>query len=220
MTHAAIGGHHCTVQLLVLSGANIDHRDNTGKTSLYLAAALNQSSIVLTLTISKANANIEDNWGRTALMRASWLFKVSEEGDVIDCGFRHIMQMLISRGADLNHRDVHGMTALIHAAIWKQKFAMWMLVDCGADQSIRDEFGNTADDYDGDNRLELMYNGVPSIMQLYLRDLRKMVHSERSLPGFNDWITGQIQIVDVDETPTQPSTSSSSTVYEWNDSSQ
>lgn len=71
--------------------------------------------------------------GKTALQLASG------QGDV------HVMQMLLDAGADINHRDLHGMSALMEACCYGNEAAAELLASRGADSSFTSGDGQTAE---------------------------------------------------------------------------
>jgi ankyrin repeat protein len=59
-------------------------------------------------------------------------------------GFDDIVDLLISRGGDVNRRDAVGGVPLIYAAVHEQPKSVQMLIDRGADVNLQDEDGQTA----------------------------------------------------------------------------
>jgi ankyrin repeat protein len=60
-----------------------------------------------------------------------------------------IMKLLLDAGADINHRDWNGMSALMQACKKGQKAAVEFLLAHGADSSFRDGYDRTAESYAG-----------------------------------------------------------------------
>ena len=90
---AAAGGHKDTVRLLLDNDASIDKRDNNGRTALFYAA-VNCSSIL--------------RQGR---------HEVSTTRSTDTESYEAIVQLLVSRGADINWRSETGDTAIENTAL-------------------------------------------------------------------------------------------------------
>jgi len=70
--------------------------------------------------------------------------------------FKKIAEFLYSNGIDVNHQDVHGLTALHLAASEDDFLLLKWLLDKGANLSIVDEDGETAFDYVNDFKPPMM----------------------------------------------------------------
>lgn len=129
---AARGGFTRCVELLIKAGANVNQRDNMGRTALYVACRQNHSECIDKLRqfgatwatpaiqrdidiikafITAENVNeIDDEQGRTALIYAA-------EG-IDECLMSSIesVEVLIANQADVNMMDNNGDTALICAS--------------------------------------------------------------------------------------------------------
>ena len=55
-----------------------------------------------------------------------------------------MINLLLDRGADINHRDLGRLTPVIRASWNGQQAAVALLIERGADVSAEDDFGNTA----------------------------------------------------------------------------
>jgi ankyrin repeat protein len=96
-------------------------------------ASLDKDYKCLKKIIKKAkDINEADNEGRTALMYA------------LADGLEHeIIQLLIERGADVNHFDKQKWTPLHIAASYQNLEAVKILIENQADIDAQDKFGNT-----------------------------------------------------------------------------
>ena len=68
---AAENGNKAEVERLLKAGADVDAKDNNGRTALMYASASGYEGIVKILIENKADVNAKDNNGMTALMGAS-----------------------------------------------------------------------------------------------------------------------------------------------------
>lgn len=140
------------VQLLLQKGADVNKEGGTvsGITSTPLnIAALNQSlQIVKLLMQTGANPNIQSaSNGFTALMAALKNPYKSADPEVI--------KLLVKSGMDVDKQTTHGYTALMFAASGSNTWVteahcyehVTLLLDAGADRTIRDTSGKTALDH-------------------------------------------------------------------------
>lgn len=98
---ASYGFFDTRVETLLLdAGANLNARDDEGRTALMHASGFGYAEAVRLLIEHGANLNLKDNNGRTALMHAA-------AGLYIDA-----IPELLRNGADLHARDLDGKTAL------------------------------------------------------------------------------------------------------------
>lgn len=139
------------VRLLRSHGANPDATDEYGRTALMIDAYdFNTPGAELLLDLG-ADPNATDIHGWTPLMwDVGW-----QQHDVIfwgrDDNHLEIARMLVRRGAELNHLDSQGMTALMDALLFDHPIIARGLLDLGADASIRDRIGRTAITIDARN---------------------------------------------------------------------
>ena len=131
------------VAALVEGGADVNARDVRGKTALNWALGFSDHAGVITALLDAGvDVNTRDNSGMTALLWAAWLGRWS--ADVIGA--------LLRAGADLNARNPRGMTALMWAVIWDNDPAtVKLLIDAGADPTVRDDEGKSALDHAREN---------------------------------------------------------------------
>lgn len=132
------------VRELIRAGADVKARDKSGNTALMMAANSSfqhESDIVRLLLDAGADVNAKDSRGETALMRAvsaatGRLFIPSDK-----------IEVLIRAGADLNAQNKYGQTALMFASQRRNERVVKLLLDNGANRSLVDYRGHTANDY-------------------------------------------------------------------------
>jgi ankyrin repeat protein len=123
--------------LLLDHGAKANAADGNGQTALMIAADHYTAETVQTLLAHQGDPNAVDAQGNSVLMRAaasknSW----KEER-------QPLIALLLASGADVNHSNAHGATALMLMA-GEGNPALPLLLAKGADVNARDEDGNTA----------------------------------------------------------------------------
>lgn len=148
---------------------DVNQRDNRGRTALYLAAETGDIAQVKSLLTKVSKPDQRDDCQWTPLMRAAQnghlevaeiLLQAGADINAIDkggysvlmvsSGFHNpeIIKLLIKNGANLNTRDSgSGLSALIWAVKDKQYDNAKILVNAGADASIKDNAGKTALDW-------------------------------------------------------------------------
>ena len=194
--------------LLLDHGADVNARDDRGRTPLHAAARDNSAPGVLALLLDRgADPNDRDNDGRTPLFRATRTGRKEDIGLLLDrgadatatddagetalhmiwgddaegaallvsrgvdvnarndrdetplhmmsvCAYSHDgIAFLLREGARINARDCTGRTALHWAAaeMWADGRGLELLLDCGADASLRDSEGKSAADLAGEH---------------------------------------------------------------------
>lgn len=124
------------ISLLLESGAspNVRETTRTGMTILHhMAARFNLKETVLRLLLKTGDINIRDGRGCTPLYYAS------------ECNMWYNARLLIQYGADLDVKGgEHGQTALHRAVKFEAKMIVKLLVEAGANHTIRDDSGRTA----------------------------------------------------------------------------
>ena len=130
---SACYGRSKIMRLLLESGANVNAKGRDGQTPLHFAARNNRPICVDTLLENGADVNHVDLKGRTALMCAA--FNGSTETIV----------PLILGGAKIDQQsEGEGMTALHFAAMKGRRLVLNILLDQGADASLKNRSGETA----------------------------------------------------------------------------
>lgn len=123
--------HGCRdiVALLIAQGANVNARDDKGRTPLF--SAMSHINIAMLLIQGGADVNAQDYHGRTPLYCYAFY------------GYADAMRLLINHGADIYARDQENSTPLHQAAISGVKEAVALLLSCGAQVDAKDNFGST-----------------------------------------------------------------------------
>jgi hypothetical protein len=117
---------------------HINTRDAHGGTALVYAIMEQKDKATEILINAGADVNIENSWGQTPLiyetpiMYASSLFN------------KEIIKRLLKAGANINHQDNKGWTALIFASRYGQEQKVKDLLSFGADVNIKNNEGHTA----------------------------------------------------------------------------
>lgn len=148
------GSCGCMVRDLLDQGADINARDDIGRTSLMRAVLQNFGATVALLIERGANVNIKDNFSGSALLYAVALEHTDlvnallDAGAFVDssgyngttplmcaaeCGYDAIAQLLIDRGAQVNVQDYSGWTALMYAVEADERDMVQLLLAHDAD---------------------------------------------------------------------------------------
>ena len=124
---AAGYSHKDIVELLLSKGADVNVKDNLGRTLLF-----NSNKDIAELLLSKgADINVKDNLGQTLL------FPVALTGN------KERVKFFLDQGLDVNARDSSGQTPLFNAAYNGNKDAAELLLSHGADVNVKDNDGKT-----------------------------------------------------------------------------
>lgn len=132
---AAQEGDLREVNDLLRQGAEVNAKDETGKTALHwVAPARDNPLMVDVLAANGADVNASDNDGETALMIAA---SQSNPG---------IVKELLAEGAKVDATNKAGATALMAAAYRANVEIVKTLLAKGADPKLKDKKGRTAFD--------------------------------------------------------------------------
>jgi ankyrin repeat protein len=151
LTAAAFKGNDRIVeQLLSQAAAPADPNvvDATGKAAITYAAARGFAGIVRRLLDAGVDARFRYGNALTALMWAAG----HEDGVGVQAA-ESVVDLLLSRGAEVDAVDDRGRTALMMAAELGHAELVEMLIGRGADQTARDKSGKTALDLAADERV-------------------------------------------------------------------
>ncbi len=130
---AAGKGHIEIVRLLVENGADVNPKGQYEMTALHHAAARHHDDIVEYLLEQGADINAKNDEDETPLR---WESKFG--GNIDTC------RLLVSRGADVDWEDMHGLTPLILAAGQDRRDAARLYLENGADVNKANRKGETA----------------------------------------------------------------------------
>lgn len=128
---AAAAGQEAAAQLLVRSGADVNLKDNEGRTALFYAAENGQTALIRQLLRMNADINVIDANGKN-------IFIAAGEGQSIPA-----MELLSRDHFSVNSADAKGKTAMMYTTAKGTQALQW-LIDNGADLNLQDQNGNTA----------------------------------------------------------------------------
>ncbi len=114
------------VRLLLKQGADVNARDEDGKTVLMYACDYGLIDIARMLLEYGANVNAKDKYGGTALMEGCY----DNEIDIV--------RLLLEYGANVNAKDKYGVTALMHARFLEID-TVRLLLEYGANVNAKDK---------------------------------------------------------------------------------
>ena len=127
-----------TVRQLLSDGADPDDRNMHGWTALMIAVAQQHEKTVQILLENGADSNLSNLLGRNALMFAARYGNVGSVRQLI----QHGAQVNLDESSDPENRN-----ALSAAAEQGHEEVVQLLLEAGADPTIRNRAGNSAKDY-------------------------------------------------------------------------
>lgn len=125
-------GDVALVKNALLSGADVEDKNEYGETALWCAADKGYTGVVKLLVDAGADINITDDYENTVLMNA------------VGNGHVEVVKLLIDAGADANTKNKLGITALMYAAADGLIKIVKLLLDAGADANTKNKIGYTA----------------------------------------------------------------------------
>ncbi|EQB53933.1 hypothetical protein CGLO_06292 [Colletotrichum gloeosporioides Cg-14] len=128
--NAAAGGRVAATKFLLDAGADMNARNIDNETPLHVVALFGNMQIAKLLVDSGADVSAKDCYGNTPLHIAA-----SHE-------HLHIIQVLLDAGADMNAVNNNG-NPVLHHALSDSPAATRLLIQAGADTSLRGQFGTT-----------------------------------------------------------------------------
>uniref|UniRef100_A0A0G4HHJ5 Uncharacterized protein n=1 Tax=Chromera velia CCMP2878 TaxID=1169474 RepID=A0A0G4HHJ5_9ALVE len=134
---AAFEGHTELVELLLSQGAELYALDTDEMTALHHAVYGGKRAVAALLIDKGIGVNERDRLGRTALH-----YTTREEWGPADNV--EIAELLLSHGADIEVREIQGVTVLHMAALYGSVRVARVLLERGADVSAVDDTGRTA----------------------------------------------------------------------------
>ena len=133
--HAVHDGYVSLVEVLsclIKNGAEVNARDQSGRTPLMEACRRCRANVVTFLIEHGAEVNARDQSGRTPLMEACKHCRAN------------VVTFLIEHGAEVNARDQSGHTPLMEACSHGEENAVTFLIEHGADVDPQDNDEETA----------------------------------------------------------------------------
>src|ERR1035437_9720990 len=127
--YAAIWGRKDVVKLLLAHGAEINAKDNLGRTPLWQASDYKDEKDVAELLLAHgAEVNAKDNFGGTPFLVA---------------GNKQVAELLLAHGAEINVQNNNGMTPLHWAAVEGHKDVAELLLASKVEVNAKDKDGQT-----------------------------------------------------------------------------
>eukprot|EP01121_Diplochlamys_sp_Union-15-3_P019698 TRINITY_DN7490_c0_g1_i1.p1 TRINITY_DN7490_c0_g1~~TRINITY_DN7490_c0_g1_i1.p1 ORF type:complete len:231 (-),score=35.83 TRINITY_DN7490_c0_g1_i1:81-773(-) len=120
----ACKGYVATCQLLIKHGANVNHKEGRGWTSLHYAAEYGNPEVVKTLLAGNADCNIADATGKTPFHLACQMHP-------------NIVKFMLDKNGDVHKKDLNGWTPLHVAAHYRHIETVELLLTKGADKNAK-----------------------------------------------------------------------------------
>ncbi|KJR87190.1 ankyrin repeat protein [Sporothrix schenckii 1099-18] len=128
---ASYFGHNSVVKLLLEKRADVEAKDNDGRTPLSHAAQGGHEAVARLLLEKGAGVEAKDNDGLTPLSSAV-LF-----------GYEAVARLLLEKGADVEAKDNYSLTPLSSTALFGYEAVARLLLEKGADVEAKDNDGRT-----------------------------------------------------------------------------
>ena len=135
LCQGAFIGDYLRVLSALNNGAEVDHTASTGQNSLMLASERGLIDICILLVDSGANVNAQSGEGFSVIMFAA------SSDKKYDAGTAEVCQLLLLKGADVNHIDKRGHTPLGCAITARKGMTADILLQYGADINFKDAAG-------------------------------------------------------------------------------
>ncbi|XP_038070828.1 fibronectin type 3 and ankyrin repeat domains 1 protein-like [Patiria miniata] len=131
---ACFAGHLPVVKLLRSYNASYETRDKGGSTAMHWAVDGGNVALIQSMIADGASVN-QKGWGSgwTPLLRCAAM-----------AGDPNVARVLINAGAEVNVKDKDGKTPLMIASLNGHVTLVQLLVEKGADPTVRTEFGMSA----------------------------------------------------------------------------
>lgn len=165
LDQAVENGNVEIVHALLLAGAWVNTKNESGRTALMLLRESATDKLVRELLSAGAKVNARDEPGSTALMNAAWLSNFAAVKELLENGAKvdlkdndgktalmfaadnedpRIAKLLIDAGATVNAQDKERKTALMIAAEEGDPETVKLLLSFNADVNARDDNGSSA----------------------------------------------------------------------------
>ena len=175
-------------------------RDKNGDTPLHVAALHNQLAVAQALIDAGADVNIRNNYGAFTPGDLGAVLSSSNHKDPVSLltvhgvnvkdmkngytplhlaefsvGHRKMIELLVSKGADVNAQASSGATPLFFAVLRDQKDDIQFLLDHGANLNLPDAYGDTTLDC----ALQLQFGSVIPLLIDHGADVNAIDQSQR-----------------------------------------
>lgn len=145
-----------SIELLLSKGANVNHQNIDGETILHKAIKMNNQKLIDKLLEHDLNLNLEDKFGRTPA------FHCKNEANI---------KKLLTKKLNVNHQDKEGETLLHKYAKTGNVETINLLLNSGANTTIKNKMGKTPFDLSETNK----QYAVSNILNNGSRGLSKVI---------------------------------------------